>query len=316
MPENLTIHAIFETKEAQYTKNALLYQDILQYSIDTGITEFQFYEHLGKWLLVKNVEFREEYSGSRKHIPPRTRFANKRQRIQDKINDLIRVSLIQINGSTKASKVNTDIPLYSLTNEGKFFALMLGRDLAEDRNKINQILYDFIMPWLQSYDSSITTFATAIYERYYKEDSIDIPFDIIRDHILDKFNYILDRLLVPVSEVPKEKYQERHWRIVYETLMTLEPHIRKKVLFHFKHNAEHKIMRAYPDSVWEQDWIKNIDNENIFVLWGKCNKCKQSYTFSLPSEKIFEDILLKNKVPTDDCDECGGKGTIDIGSRK
>ena len=48
---------------------------------------FRFTE-LGKWLMKKNIEFINDYSGSKGHTSISARIANKRQRIQNCIDNL------------------------------------------------------------------------------------------------------------------------------------------------------------------------------------------------------------------------------------
>ena len=49
-----------------------------------------------------------------------SRFANKRDRIEAKIKDLVDLGLLAQKGVTLAQKVKTEIPIYALTKRGLF----------------------------------------------------------------------------------------------------------------------------------------------------------------------------------------------------
>jgi hypothetical protein len=117
---------------SKYTRNALLYQDILRYYEVQTDRSFKFTE-LARWLLTRNKEFTEYYQDSRAHISMSNRIAYHRQRIQKCIDNLVSLYVIEKVGMTKAEK-NQDIetPLYRFTEDGKFiFTLLRYYDLQE-----------------------------------------------------------------------------------------------------------------------------------------------------------------------------------------
>jgi hypothetical protein len=308
------IGMIFDTHNKEYENNSKLCQDILRYPFKSGKTQFRLYEDLAKWLFDKNREFVDEYSDSESRTPIRTRFANKRQRIERKIDDLINLGLLEQKGTVKATKVNHDMPLFGLTSEGKLVALILERVHKQDRTKINQDLYQFIISWLQQFNSSKTIFVRSIYDRYYSENQMDIPLDIITDHLLDRIRWIFDLISILTYTPPTDpKNHKRHFKYVYETLQSLDPNIRRSVLLFLKQSYEHQILITYPDRKWEEEYLKYLDNENFFTLRGKCRNCKQIYYIPTPTEIFLEAILLRGGYPLMNCNECSGENTIVIG---
>ena len=70
----------------------------------------------------RNNEFCNYYTGHKAHTPPNARVANKRQRIQRHIDNLIQLGLIYEKSVVKAEKNHVDIPLYDFTFEGYLLA--------------------------------------------------------------------------------------------------------------------------------------------------------------------------------------------------
>ena len=89
------------------------------------ISGFRFIE-LGKWLMKKNKEFINYYSDSKGHTPISARIANKRQRIQNCIDNLIKWDFLMISKMVTAKKNNnTETPLYIITPIGKLIFLIV-----------------------------------------------------------------------------------------------------------------------------------------------------------------------------------------------
>jgi hypothetical protein len=131
------------------TDSALLYQGILKYGLEHP--EGFIFTDLGNWLIEKLSQYRNYYTNSKSHIPRSARLANRRQTIQDHLDNLIRMELIS-KSITKARKTREDIASFFLTLEGRFLAwIMEARDpdkstdlrwtLEEKKEKINSKLH-------------------------------------------------------------------------------------------------------------------------------------------------------------------------------
>ena len=108
------IKIIFENYQNKYD-NASLYQNILKYAnLPEATSGFRFSE-LGRWLMKKNIEFIKNYSDSDSNISITARIANKRQRIQKCIDNLIEWGFLFISEMVQAEKNDTKTPLYVLT---------------------------------------------------------------------------------------------------------------------------------------------------------------------------------------------------------
>ena len=124
-----TLGIIFEKSNNNFTKAALLYQDILRFSLlETENDKNQSFKsnELAKWLIKNNIEFRNFYSDYKhRNTPIKNRLHNHENRIKNKIDDLISMNLIHIKGRVLASKVDHQIEIYEITKEGKFLALLI-----------------------------------------------------------------------------------------------------------------------------------------------------------------------------------------------
>jgi hypothetical protein len=309
------IQLVFETKDDLLTKNALLYQDILQYQLEADKTEFQVYEDLAKWLFTKNREFLDEYSDSKAKTPMGSRFANKRDRIEAKIKDLIDLQLLAKKGVTTAQKVKVEIPLYALTRHGYFLAQMLRREKMKGKlkNAINQVIIKFMISWLRERNSSMTIFASNMYERYQNEGLIDIPLDMIKEYLFSgkPYSTVFQLIISMINMSPtNHKHLEKHWKIIHNALTSLEPNVLRIVLFTLKQTYEQQISNTHLDLVWEKLWLNYIADENTIVLMGKCRKCDQIHNVPVDTKSYLQMRLLKNFHPLIKCERCKEKDSV------
>src|SRR5687768_12125415 len=119
------INMIIVTKEEDnriFTDNAALYQGILRYAQhnSNGDQEFLFTD-MGNWLLKNLPEFVNYYIGSDANISFSARLANRRDRIQEQVDHLVNMELLSLKKYVPSRKnPRENIPVYSLTMEGKF----------------------------------------------------------------------------------------------------------------------------------------------------------------------------------------------------
>src|SRR2546422_9621135 len=122
------INHIFESNSNnRYTKTALLYQDILKFENDFDKkygSEFTFND-LAKWLMKQNLGFATYYSDSKAHVTMSNRIANRRDSIQNCIDDFISSKLISIVGTKKAQKNDFRTQLYKFTQAGEVLSYLL-----------------------------------------------------------------------------------------------------------------------------------------------------------------------------------------------
>ena len=307
---------IFETKNGLLTENAWLYQDILQYQLEDDKTKFEVYEDLAKWLFNKNIEFKKEYSDSKAKTTMLNRFANHRDRIEGKIKDLVTLGLLAKKGITYARKVKAQpMPLYALTENGYTLAQILRREKMKGKykNTINEIIIKFLISWLRKRNSSMTIYASRMYELYHKNAIIDIPLDMIKEYLFSgkAFSSMFQLVVSMVNMSPtNHKYLEKHWKIVHDALTSLEPSILRSVLFQLKQTYEQQILNTHPDLTWEKLWLEYIADENTLVLMGKCMKCDQIHYIPCDTKGYLKIRILMNSYPLINCEGCKEKKSV------
>jgi hypothetical protein len=112
--------------------------DILKFAKLRYEVGFRFTE-LGNWLLDNNQELLTFYQDSDAKIPRSSRIANRRQRIQKNLQDLLKVGFLRIKSKVIAEKNNTVVPLYDTTIEGYLLACILFTDSLTYGNIIRLI---------------------------------------------------------------------------------------------------------------------------------------------------------------------------------
>lgn len=194
------INMIIETKKEDdriFTENASLYQGILRYAKkysnnNDGIDGFLFTD-MGHWLIKTLLEFQNFYSGNKAKMTKSSKLENRRNRIQELVNYLIKMELLTINKYVPSRKNSKEkVPMYSLTMEGKFLISIID---ARDVNKT------FDLSWLIKYEYVKNTGELRVKSRDNSIDKgrLDIIieiFEIINQFIHVKESYILSFLSI------------------------------------------------------------------------------------------------------------------------
>ena len=147
------IDQIFEKAKDNdsFTKNALFYQDLLNFSFAINPSIFDVIPFrltkIQNWMVENSNEIVEYYKDlSTKNTPRSKRVSYRRERIKNKFEDLIKLNLVYVHGTGKAEKVNVDIPLYAYTKYGILLALVIKSQnlkrmlsLERDHNKVYKL---------------------------------------------------------------------------------------------------------------------------------------------------------------------------------
>jgi len=129
--------AIFERVEGlrEYTKDSLMYQDILEYGIKHCDEHGFRLTELANWLMRNNLEMKNYYVDNKSRTPICVRVGYRRQRIQSCLQNLIRLGLLIEKDKVKAKKNNELTSLYDFTREGYLLSAIL-----HDGNRVFNIL--------------------------------------------------------------------------------------------------------------------------------------------------------------------------------
>ena len=314
--KSLHIKEVFEKDDDNsYTKNALLYQDIIQYSVKTNIQQFKLQE-VGKWLIKNNHEFRSDYSSSpsANKRPMNYKVKLKRDRICNKIEDLLKLNLIYESGRTKAEKVDNIIPLYSLTGEGEFVAWLLERINSKKTQNADEKLFAMIRLFLEEYPSSNTTILLRVYEKSRDQNFFSGLIGEIEILLSNgRFESISDAILWTIfksNDLELEKNVETVYLELLEELHS-NPHLTKMLMYAMKMTQERKIYDQCPPIEWEDLWMKNLHNYDVVVLYGECYSCKSRYPVDVKMDQKFFDAVPE-KLTTLNCKECKTSNSLHL----
>src|SRR3989442_10855734 len=130
-----SINMIFEkrTGGGNYTPKALLYQDILKYSVSFNRDYPENKNHrlftawqLTAWLIDNNDDYSNYYKDpSTRNTPRRTRIASRLEHIKELIHEFTVLGLIQGLGNTKARRGDTTTDVYTFTRFGYILAWII-----------------------------------------------------------------------------------------------------------------------------------------------------------------------------------------------
>ena len=259
---NPKIKVIFENYQNDKYDNANLYQNILEYANDANdksSSGFKFTE-LGKWLMERNNEFKNYYSGSKAHTPISARIANKRQRIQNCIDNLKKWDFLVVSKMVPAEKNNTETPFYELTPLGKLIFLIVKAKFSnndEQNNAIKHII-DIVTSIKEQNDSAIILFITELLNQLWvnnKKSSIIQHFERLLMLELNNGNDFLSSLLGIKYFI--------YWFIVdeelsFKTLENLTEDKRKIILVNLKTEIEYYYQQNY---LVQEDYVLKINSQ-------------------------------------------------------
>jgi hypothetical protein len=145
MGHNKQINSLFDVdKNDQYTKKALIYQDVIRYCIirptrSPNSTVFKHRE-IAKWLVNHNQEFMDRYKDpSTRHITISNRVEDTQRRTKNCIDDLITLRLVRKVGTAKQDKGTGIVDLYEYTMYATFVACIIDASTGQNSVAINQL---------------------------------------------------------------------------------------------------------------------------------------------------------------------------------
>lgn len=321
MNKILCINDIFETENNQYTKAALLYQDILRFPNDGGSTRYKFWQ-LGRWLIGNNNEFKADHGRNFAYSPKakttiQYAVQKKQDRIKSKIKDLVRAGLVRVAEKKKAEKVDMLIDIYENTVAGNLVSLII---LRKKNGRFYDELYNLIMNSIlvesnrrtedkvSSGDTFIRTFIETCKERKVFVDLVDEFFvkrlelegndDRIYDasrllHELINLRWFIEKSPDFIQNIAQYSYYEL-WKKAFEKL---DEETRHLLLSRYK--AIFETPMKYPDSrQWERKRYDSVSNQSKTVLIGNCYSCSKLHPLDLDTltwlQKFFNsDMTLE-----------------------
>lgn len=342
------IDEIFEkaADNHSFAKDASFYHDLLNYSFAINPSIFNEVpfrlSELQNWMVQNSKEIVEYYKDlSTRNIPISKRVSYRKERIKSKFEDLIKLRLIYILGTTKAEKVNVDIPLYAYTKFGILLALVIkSQNLKKllsfekqkgDQNKIlnyqkdlennNQIIYELFDSVLKIGEDY--PYAYVFYNDLFKKIKEKGLFGKLVDHIILLCNSNLSiqsmeqLFLILLDFGLNDKEDRRNFlNLFHETIEELEPGVKELVLYQMKLSAERRFesKKRHLSRSYERERFNHRDDYENIVLEGDCENCKLRSIVIwdyIEYRKIFSSLNRKDPIRLD-CGNCGAKSSFII----
>jgi hypothetical protein len=287
MPRGVGIYSIFERNENKtYTKDALLYQDILSYSLNIEKDElgdskpFRHWD-LASWLMNHNEEFVNRYKKSFDgHTNISNRIENTQKRTKGVLLDLIALGLIDSAGIISQRKGTGIVNLYKFTWEGFLFAWLIEGIKPEKREYVNDEIFNLFDSYFKRRDNgSVDIYNSNLYNTFKNKGVFgEIVVDTIREKIASSNARNIDEffqhslLFISAKDDEKRKIFLESWK---QTMDELDPQTKKLTMYDFKLNIESKMKERVLIGL---DTFENMrfdlrDRYDRVMLTGNCNKC-------------------------------------------
>jgi hypothetical protein len=309
-PKFLYIRDLFQKDDNNlYTKEALLYQNILEFPLKTNSNsdEFKFWD-LGPWLIKNNKEFREAFGRDKHSSKANTTITyavlKKKDRMEKKLEDLIRLGLLYQSGWTRSEKVKDHVvPLYSHTGAGYFVSQLIEWDDPDKRKNASDILFRLLQSILGTSSSSMLEFLSKIYSAYRDKGLFDKAIDVLKHELSHNFKHIgefngqeMIRLaLITVSSCSyylEDEFEE----IYFHTFNSLDEKTRHNLIFFEKMSNQQLLFGTYPSKEWEELCIKNFSDNSKTAAIAWCSNCKKKepVVVDIPQRIHLGPILTDN----------------------
>ena len=336
---------IFEKDpNGKYTRDALLYQDILQYifardsKYASREPEVFVFDELAGWLVMeKSQEFKNDYQDFASRTPKYRRINAKRRKIQKRIDNLLEMFLLVVVEPVKSRRNNEYTSLYKYSKHGKVIAWIIRSQLSEisanERNEIYKQIYNLVqslfLPTDKSSDYQLMSrylFKSKFFDKCWNEGIFDQIVNMMAELLHHKslkardIIDILNHIVYEYVSFTHKKFRSILWAILMETLNELDEATRKIVIYYEKLAIERKIYGGdvgpysrQTSREWEEVWFANRNEYSKLTLFGHCSRCKFSGPLIVDYYKFKKEALLDNDdLPTfkTDCHKCKAKDKL------
>jgi hypothetical protein len=283
------IYSIFpKDRNGNYTKKALLYQDMLKYSIEENNPSSFRHWDLANWLMKKNQEFINKYKDlSTRNITYGNRIEHTQKRTKDRLNDLISLGLIEIIGTVKQKKGIGNVCLYKYTDFGQVLAWIIESIDPSKRELANQGVYEVIdsIFKIRELSSSSNIFFSVFFKNCKEKGFFGNIVQHLREILYSGMTVMTvpELLQVAINSGYKDLNESTQFLDIYdETLKQLDPEIRKFHLYDLKLDIQRRMDKLTTfTKVYEKVRFKVKGNHDIVALEGFCKICDAYFTIEI-----------------------------------
>ena len=313
--------------EDHSTKNALLYQDILRYGSEHPFSDGFRFTELANWLMDNNLEFYNYYTDSLGKVSKSNRVAQRRQRIQACIDNLVTLRLLYVEDHVEALRNKEKTNLYDFTIAGYLLAWLVRNARYEDSNKSNSrektesSAVHNILDIVNSCASNIrfhgTAFITKLFQKCNESGRLSEVFTcfvqtfLATGSTLEVYDGLgLMRIFLGLEHLVVW-LRLAGYRTFCDTVLELNEETKKILFFQLKleieqhYELDHSLARGGPDLVresqglqcsdlvapseeWEVRRISNINDYLKVTVPGSCYKCNSERVLQVDIENYIK----------------------------
>lgn len=318
-----SIQMIFrKDKDENYTKEALLYQDILEYSIkelepteaseENSRHSFKLWE-LTEWLILHNLEIAADYKNpSASHMTKTNKIQARIGRVKRHIDMLLLLGLIGEVARTRETKGDEWITLYSYTESGLLVALLVMTLNTKKRDKAIRFIYKVFCENFENNPSSLDAFSLSFINKLHKNNLfvsyVDTLVETLRNKtsILSMDEFFNNSLSVDLSEKDSQKFM----KLRRDAFDELDPDMKRYFMYRQKLDVERKMfgvstnLKGFEKLAFE---LRN-DYENI-AAEGYCKKCQLYFPVQLSLQDYLNTAYFVDEL-TATCILCKEENSI------
>jgi hypothetical protein len=294
-----------------YTEDALVFQSILEYSIDFGTTDsFRSRKVSKEWLLGHCPVFVKEYAGVKGHTSYKARVEHINPRVTQCLEKLRYLDLLESRNVMSNNKEDT--VEYKFTKLGRLIALLLKQIKPKESSHINynDKIYRQTLLYYDDKDHSIAKFCSIFFRKCYEKD-IKL-FDIIINRLVAILQDASDDKKIFLTKLRRFQAFYNHpqmWELFRESLDELRNRSQEDVdmfLYELKleieafHEYKSRNLRSFENIRWQ---IRTQQNQ--IALEGYCKSCQQFIPCAVSLLEYFQAIVEEpDKSTRVNCPNC------------
>ncbi|PWU81285.1 MAG: hypothetical protein DLM72_07840 [Candidatus Nitrosopolaris wilkensis] len=271
-----------------YDKAATIYSDIVFKFADTVkmagppiSREFKDYE-LANWLLHNCNAFKDKnyYHGDRKTTNNANRLKGVIRNIQGKVNDLIRLVLMDRVGETKQSKGTGMVSLYQFGPFTYLFLSVVRSSNPEPQKRAAWVdhAYNIYQLLLTSESAPTINVLYAGLYRKFKEHGVfkDFVIDYLTEALISnkEIRHVKDLFYDLQSGTDDLEKLKLYHSLRNESLKELDPDARQRVFLFLKPDIERKIgTQVHSLKDYEEALLRSKESPETLAVEGYCKEC-------------------------------------------
>ncbi len=274
------------------------------------------FNDIAKFVIQRNAEFQDYYSGSKAHVTMSARIANRRDTIQKCINDLQKIMLMVQVGTIPALKNKIPTPKYAFTPSGKTVALFLERLDPRKKQDADEKIFQVLKLTYSNNDTAANRFHVKFIERLKLDGLLGEILDAVTEYL--PRTHELERILnvygiVTMRAFSDPKMVEKVWNSYLATFNDIDAKTRRIILRYEKARLENNIAAGsrFRTKEWEDLWIDNIADDSKIALGGICEKCLKPSAILVDYFEYLKAILTSEKgMYSTTCPKCKSERTF------